>query len=507
MTNSKPASRYHSRWVARERLREKGQFWTPDWVAEAMVAYALAGLAETLFDPAVGTGAFFRAARKTAYEHGRPIMCKGMEIDPSVLQQAFEDGHLSAQDIKGVEIGDFVLQPTEKKWDAIAANPPYVRHHRLLPAQKEALKQLSVRILGKAIDGRAGLHVYFLLRALTLLQDNGRLAIILPADVCEGKSARDIWAWVAVHFAMDAVITFAPEASPFPSVDTNPVVFLLRKAPPKEQFWWVKCHQAQTLSLKEWVLKGMEDQTHDGLSVMRRSVQEGLTTGLSREPAEHTRATYTLGDFAKVIRGIATGANEFFFLNSRQVQALKIPEHYFVRAIGRTRDVCGDAISTEMLNALDAAGRPTFLLSLNGHDIAAFPEALRNYLAFGERQNLPARPLIAQRKPWYKMEVRMPPPLLFAYLGRRNSRFIRNYAGVVPLTGFLCVYPNFSDAASLDRLLQMLNHPDTIANLSKIGKSYGSGAIKVEPRRLEQLPIPDHVVQMHAFAHQLRLWY
>lgn len=28
---------------AREALRQKGQFWTPDWVANAMVSYALNG--------------------------------------------------------------------------------------------------------------------------------------------------------------------------------------------------------------------------------------------------------------------------------------------------------------------------------------------------------------------------------------------------------------------------------------------------------------------------------
>ncbi len=45
-------------WQARETLREKGQFWTPDWIAEAMVEYVLAGGSRNLFDPAVGAGAF-----------------------------------------------------------------------------------------------------------------------------------------------------------------------------------------------------------------------------------------------------------------------------------------------------------------------------------------------------------------------------------------------------------------------------------------------------------------
>ena len=40
---------------------------------------------------------------------------------------------------------------------------------------------------GVILDGRAGFHVYFLIRALTLLEENGRLAFIMPADTCEGK--------------------------------------------------------------------------------------------------------------------------------------------------------------------------------------------------------------------------------------------------------------------------------------------------------------------------------
>jgi hypothetical protein len=92
------------------------------------------------------------------------------------------------------------------------------------------------------------------------------------------------------------------------------------------------------------------------------------------------------------------------------------------------------------------------------------------------------------------MEIRKAPPFLFAYLGRRNARFIRNLAGVMPLTSFLCVYPHHDDADSIDRLWQALKHPDTVKNLALVGKSYGAGAIKVEPRALERLPIPDHVV-------------
>jgi len=94
------------------------------------------------------------------------------------------------------------------------------------------------------------------------------------------------------------------------------------------------------------------------------------------------------------------------------------------------------------------------------------------------------------------MEQRREPALLFAYLGRRDCRFVLNRAGVVPLTGFLCVYPWEDDEREVRKLWRALNHPDTLANLAYIGKSYGGGALKVEPRQLDALEIPHHVLSL-----------
>lgn len=490
---------------ARELLREKGQFWTPDWIAEAMVEYVLAGQDVRLFDPAVGAGAFFRAAKKIAREKGLSVAFAGMDIDPATLEQALMQG-LDSDDLENVEIRDFVLQPPQNKLSAIVANPPYIRHHRIPSETKEQLKRLSLQTLGTVLDGRAGLHVYFLIRALTLLEENGRLAFIMPADTCEGKFANVLWRWITANYRLEAAVTFTPEASPFPNVDTNPLIFFIRRAIPKAEFHWVKCYESQTDLLKQWVRSNFEINPQTGLVVTQRKVSEALMTGLSRPPMVGTMNKYILGDFAQVIRGIATGANEFFFMTAEQVKQTGIPEGYFTRAIGRTRDVPTEEITQETLDMLEAKGRPTFLLALNGDSFENYPESLKEYLRKGELLGLPQRPLISQRKPWYKTESRIAPPFLFAYLGRRNSRFIRNTAKVVPLTGFLCVYPKNDEREYIECLWKILNHPDTIANLSMIGKSYGGGAIKVEPRALERLPIPVHVVVQSGIQIQLRLF-
>lgn len=478
----------------REALRKRGQFWTPDWLAEAMVGYCIAGGADTVFDPAVGAGAFFRAAKVIARQSGRTLALAGCELHREVLSDALAAG-LTTEDIAAVQERDFVLQPPDVEVGCMVANPPYLRHHRLSPEAKSHLQRFAHSLLGKSLDGRAGFHVYFLLRALTLLRPHGRLAFVMPADTCEGVFAQTLWSWITRHFRLDAVITFPPEATPFPGVDTNAIVVLIRREAPVDTFRWVSC-ASRGDDLRNWLLVDMGDEPGQSLSVKRANIKHGVAQGLSRSPVAGNEADATLSDFATVVRGIATGANDFFHLTRSDADRLGIPQRWLVPAIGRTRDVERDVITRAMLDELDNRGRATRLLALDATPESRLPEPLRCYLRHGETLGLPLRPLIATRRPWYRMEVRRVPPFLFAYLGRRSARFIRNEAGVVPLTGFLCVYPRDSRPAAIEKLWNVLSHPDTIARLSRVGKSYGGGAIKVEPRGLERLPIPPHVLDL-----------
>lgn len=480
--------------VAREALRVKGQFWTPAWTAEAMAEFVLNNTSDHVFDPAIGEGAFLRAAKTIAHEQNRRVTLLGCELDHAMLDQARESG-LTETDLAQVEIRDFVLNPPLRKFKAIVANPPYIRHHRLSAETKAALRGLGAKLTGKPLDGRAGLHIYFLLRALELLDADGRLAFIMPADTCEGVFAAPLWAWIAERFRLDAVVTFAAAASPFPRVDTNPLIFMISNRPPRESLIWARCVRADTDELRAWVRSGFSKKT-DAIEVHHTTLVQALSRGLSRKAiAEKEYADgVPLSRFARVMRGIATGANDFFFLTAAQSGDLQIPNEFLRRAIGRTRDVLGDTIDSDALARLEAKGRPTLLFAPDARPLDEFPRSVREYLQRGEAQGLSTRALIRTRRPWYKMEQRLVPPILFAYLGRRNARFIRNSAAVLPLTSFLCIYPHDSDPASVEMLWQALADARTLKNLSAVAKSYGDGAIKVEPRALERLMLPHDVV-------------
>lgn len=476
----------------RARLREKGQFWTPVWIARPMVAYALAGGARALFDPAVGPGTFFVAARARGFRG--PF--GGCELHAEALEESRLHG-LSSDDIAGITRGDFLSTPFHKV-PAIISNPPYIRHHRIPLAAKVRFQKRVRNELGLTIDGRAGLHVYFFIRCLQMLEDKGRLAFIVSADICEGVFARKLWTWVTDHFCLDGVVTFSPDAAPFPGVDTNALIFLLRKDKPNKEFVWARAQRADADALENLLLNLDAAASGDSIEVCRRDVAEGIHTGLSRPRHKPKEDVALLRDVAHVMRGIATGANEFFVMTSAQAKERGLDHSFFVRCIGRTRDCPDDRITEVRLAELEQAGRPTWLLDLPDVPKTDMPKPVRNYLRIGEEQGWPARALIRSRRTWYRMEQREAPPLLFAYLGRRSSRFILNEAGIVPLTGFLCVYPR--PGVEARALWSALNESAVIEGLSRVGKSYGDGAIKVEPRSLEQLSIPRSILHKHGIV-------
>lgn len=483
MNRRKTHQNLPTNWQEREILRNKGQFWTPNWIAEPLVAYASANT-DLIFDPATGKGAFFDALLKL---NKNKILFYGIDTDDEVLADEIYNNRWCF-----VENRNFITNPPQRKFRSIVANPPYIRHHRIDGKSKAFLRQLCASITGFFIDGRAGYHIYFLIQALNLLEPGGKLAFIMPADTCEGTFAKKLWAWISEKFRIEAVITFTENATPFPNVDTNPIVFLIQNAKPSHDLLWVKVKKAYSPDLLHFVSSGFKVQKFETLFVTKRKLEEAIKTGLSRPQQGKDGFKVHLYDFARVMRGIATGSNEFFFLNRQRVEELCIPKEFFKRAIGRTKDVKDNILTTDHIEKLEKQSRPTYLLSING-DIVSEPVSA--YLKVGEKMGLPERPLIKQRKPWYKMEKRDIPPILFAYLGRRNIRFIKNEAGALPLTGFLCVYPLHSDEEYVNNLWQALNHPDTLKNLPLVGKSYGSGAIKVEPKNLGKLPIPEHIVR------------
>ena len=75
----------------------------------------------------------------------------------------------------------------------------------------------------------------------------------MPADTCEGKFAKNLWKWISEKFCIEGVITFNEKATPFPNVDTNAIVFLIKNSKPQKKLHWVKANEAYSSDLLDLI--------------------------------------------------------------------------------------------------------------------------------------------------------------------------------------------------------------------------------------------------------------
>jgi hypothetical protein len=418
----------------------------------------------------------------------------GCEIDPEAL--ALAGASAGPGDLSGVVLADYMATASGPH-QAILANPPYLRHHRMTSEGKARLREIATGIVGTSIDARAGLHVYFLVKSLSELAPGGRLCFLIPADVCEGVFAPTLWHWIFGRFRVEGAAVFEPGSSPFPGVDTNAMLIMISARPPSGPVWWASVGPGGREAIGRWCDNDLGQTAAPGFEAMARDPAEALSTGLSRRPPSPLReATVPFGSLFRAVRGIVTGDNDYFLFDSRRAASLGIPASCLRRVVARTCDVQAITLGVSDLERLDASGRPTYMLDA---PVADIPDPVAAYLASGEALGMPGRPSLAGRRPWWKPETREPPPWLFSYLGRRNCRFVRNDAGVVPLTSFLCVYPR-NATTDMGAAWELLSDPAVLRFLPEVAKSYGDGALKVEPRALERLPLPTDAVQSCGLA-------
>ena len=154
-----------------EHRKKFAQFFTPENIAEFMCQWVLRGKQKTrVLEPAYGLGVFSRALVKNAN-----IPIDAYEIDEHIFENAKSDS------IKGVNLfnKDYFTSDWNSKYDAILCNPPYLKFHNY-----DNLTYISDvnSHLGIKLNGFTNLYTLFLLKSIAQLQDDGRLAYIVPSE-------------------------------------------------------------------------------------------------------------------------------------------------------------------------------------------------------------------------------------------------------------------------------------------------------------------------------------
>lgn len=480
-----------------ESRKARGAFFTPKPIADYLADWAVEGdPAATVLDPTCGEAVFLHAAGErlrglgvTGTKARRQIW--GVDLhDDSVrasrrlLRADGLDGSFLADDFFALSTPD-KLDARIPFVDAVIGNPPFVRYQQHAGLDRQRARRAALE-QGVRLSGLASSWAALLVHACGFLKPEGRLAMVLPAELLSVGYAEPIRQWLKQRFKAVHLVIF--ERLQFDDALERVVLVLARGSGGCNAFSLVPVADAQDLpNIRMFGPMHLSVAPAD-----ERKWTDFLLPVEQRQLFDRVVAEkfVSLSEYGAPALGTVTGRNDFFCLSEETRLRYKLGEEHLVRSCPPgTRHVSGTRLRAGDWSSLREAGQATWLFCPSDEG-ASTPEVLA-YLAEGERRGVPRAYKCRTRTPWFRPPVVAPPDYFFTYMAHWGPRLIENGAGVSFVNSMHGVRLRRRVSETVRSSLPLLSlNSVTMLGAEIFGRSYGGGILKMEPREAARLPVP-----------------
>ncbi len=467
-----------------ELRKARGAFFTPIELCRHLVDWAIRTPADAVLEPSCGEAAFLLAAAERMSRLGPgPGQLHGVDVHPASAQQARRilagTGHTTQ-----IEVADFFTLTPSPRFDAVIGNPPFVRYQDFT-GEARALSREAASRAGVDLTRLASSWAAFTVHSALFLKPGGRLALVLPAELLSVNYAAEVRRFLIRRFGRVRLVLFTERV--FPGVQEEVVLVLAEGSGGTNHFELQQVRGvAELIGGTGGMMSSWQPNTDDGK----------WTSALLPEPArqvaaaaaEHPAAT-TLHTWGETTLGAVTGNNRYFALSPERVEALGLDvEQDLVRlSPPGSRHLRGLTFSGSQWQALGENGRATWLFRPSGEPSAAG----REYIAAGERSGVPDAYKCRVRSPWWRVPLVPPADLLLTCMNADTPRICANRAEVRHLNSVHGIYlrPQLR-RLGIDLLSLACLNSVTLLGAETVGRAYGGGMLKIEPREAGRLPMP-----------------
>lgn len=466
-----------------QHRKKFAQFFTPPEIAGLMAKWLLGNPnLKNVLEPAFGLGIFSRSLLR----HKSDLAIKGFEIDPVIFAKA--TALFSNTQNIAIELKDYLNHDWQNKYDGIICNPPYFKFHDY--DNKNAIKQLETQIACK-LNGFTNLYALFLLKSISQLNENGRAAYIVPSEFLNSDYGKLVKLHLLQSKTLRHIIVVHFDENVFSEALTTACILLLANDKQTESVQFSNLDSISDMQNLEKLISVYPAYLTNAQCFNFNDLNPEIKwrSYYQTQNALQYKNLVPFSKYAKTMRGIATGANHYFTFNQFKARQFNIPEHYLLPCICKSADIKQEFFTAEGFNKLKNQNKNVFLLNSENYN----SEAVKNYLALGEKQEINKRFLTANRKPWYSLENRPPAPIWVSVFNRTGLRFIKNEACVSNLTTFHGIYPNQTNliAENTDLLFSYLLTDMAKEIFADNRREYGNGLQKFEPNDINNARMPD----------------
>jgi adenine-specific DNA-methyltransferase len=486
---SKPAPSY-------QKLR--GGYYTPKPIGDFMARWAVRSAKTEVLEPSCGDGILLASAFEALLERGAKRSqaagyLHGVEIDERESRRAAE--RLESLGGKSglflIHRGDFFTYCREhlndkQLFDAVIGNPPFIRYQNFLEEQRTPAFEL-MRRAGMKPTRLTNTWVPFIVASSFLLNENGRLAMVVPAELLQVNYAAELRRFLSDYFKRITLVTFRKLV--FEGIQQEVVLLLAER------------NGGGPTGIRAVELDGIaalascknSDLVSGELKPMDHSAEKWTQYFLDTEEIELLRTLRArpdlspAGEVIDVDVGIVTGQNQFFVLTEEAAREHELEEHTR-RLVGRSGHLRGIIFSGLDWRANLKNSFPAYLLDLNGMTSEELPKAARKYVDLGERTQLNTGFKCRTRDPWYAVPSIWTPDAFMLRQVHAYPKIVVNRADATCTDTIHRV--RFRNGAKADTIASAFLNSLTFAFSEVIGRSYGGGVLELEPNEAEKLPLP-----------------
>lgn len=467
--------------------KARGAFHTPPQIADFITRWAIRSAEDRVLEPSCGEAAFMLSVADRKQALGAGLFAgeglHGIELhEPSALEAAAQLEEIGVH--ADISVGDFFDFEAAPEYDAVVGNPPYVRYQGFSgDARRKA--QAAALEAGVRLSGLASSWAAFVVHASRFLRENGRMGLVLPAELLAVGYAGEVRRFLLDRFNQLRLVMF--EELVFPGVQEE-VVLLLAEG------------QGSTSHFEVYQARNVDELGETGgLTWTSFSPnQEGKWTPalLSSEELNAYREVTGSDSFSPLLEwgdtylGAVTGNNRYFALSRSKIQETGIPEEELLRiSPPGSKHLRGLTFTNSAWEELLQDGRPCHLFWPESAE--ELSDAATEYIEAGETAGVHEAYKCRTRNPWWQVPVVDTPHILLTYMDRHRPRLVTNRARVRHLNSLYGVKLRKGRIRLGMDLLPMasLNSVTTLG-AEVVGRAYGGGLLKMEPTEADRLPVP-----------------
>jgi adenine-specific DNA-methyltransferase len=497
-----------------EKLDEKklrGGYYTPKEITHFVCRWAIDHPKKRVLEPSCGDGNFIEASIQRFRKLGVPEsqlngLIRGIELIPQEAQKATDRAAIAgvnSHSIINTDFFEYFTKNPQERFDVIVGNPPFIRYQNF-PESHRTLAIQMMKKLGLHPNKLTNIWVPFLVVSASLLSDEGKLGMVIPAELFQVKYAAETRIFLSNFFSRITIIAFNKLV--FPGIQQEVVLLLCeRKSNSHDGIRVVEIRSAQELAhLDTREFKNIEiksiDHTHEKWT--KYFLNEDEIVLLRKLKAD--RRLHICNDLMEVDVGIVTGRNKFFMLNEQQVDYWGLTP-YTQRVVSRSNYLQGLTFNEHDFHINSKAGHAIYLFLPPNQKFDELPQACQKYITFGEEKEYHTGYKCRIRKRWYIT------PSLWnadAFALRQVSRHPKLIFNEIDASSTDTIHRvRFKNRDKAELIVLSFLNSLTFAFSEIMGRSYGGGVLTFEPTEVEELPIPlfkEEMIDYHEIDHLLR---